>query len=91
MPDVAAVDRSFDYLVPSSWEDDGRGALLGVGSRVRVLLGGRRVGGWVVEDHVEPSDGFTLRPLARLSGMGPSPNLIDLGRWAARRWVACAR
>jgi len=87
IPDVAAVDRVFDYLVPSSWEGDGRGARLGVGSRVRVVLGGRRVGGWVVEDHVVPPEGVGLRPLARLSGMGPSPELIDLGRWAARRWV----
>ncbi|HAZ56367.1 MAG TPA: hypothetical protein DCY78_03975, partial [Acidimicrobiaceae bacterium] len=87
IPDVAAVDRVFDYLVPSSWEGDGRGTRLGVGSRVRVVLGGRRVGGWVVEDHVVPPEGVGLRPLARLSGMGPSPELIDLGRWAARRWV----
>jgi len=84
---VAAVDRVFDYLVPTSWETDGRGRRLGVGSRVRIALGGRRVGGWVVEDHVAPSDGFALRPLTRLSGLGPSPELIDLGRWAARRWV----
>ena len=87
MPDVAAVERVFDYLVPPSWEDDGRSARLGVGSRVRVVLGGRRVAGWVVEDHVAPSDGFALRPLTRLSGLGPSAELIDLGRWAARRWV----
>ncbi|MEE2631046.1 MAG: hypothetical protein VX752_03220 [Actinomycetota bacterium] len=87
MPDVAAVDRVFDYLVPSSWEEDGRGERLGVGSRVRVVLAGRRVGGWVVEDHVVPPDGVDLRPLARLSGMGPSPARIDRGRGAAPRWV----
>ena len=87
VPDVAAVGRDFDYLVPTSWEDDGRAGRLGVGSRVRVVLGGRRVGGWVVEDHVVPPEGVDLRPLARLSGLGPSPELIDLSRWAARRWV----
>ena len=87
LPDVAAVGRAFDYLVPPAWGDDGRAESLGVGSRVRVVLGGRRVGGWVVEDHVVPPAGVELRPLSRLSGMGPSAALIDLARWAARRWV----
>ena len=44
LPDVAAVGRAFDYLVPPAWENDGRAENLGVGSRVRVILGGRRVG-----------------------------------------------
>jgi len=87
LPDVAAIDRAFDYLVPEAWADDGRGDRLTVGSRVRVVLHGRRVAGWVVADHVEPPTGVALRPLARLSGVGPSPELIDLARWAARRWV----
>ena len=87
LPDVAAIDRAFDYLVPEAWADDGRGERLAVGSRVRVVLHGRRVGGWVVEDHVDPPAGVTLRPLARLSGIGPSGDLIDLARWAGRRWA----
>ena len=40
-----------------------------------------------MEDHVVPPAGVELRPLSRLSGMGPSAALIDLARWAARRWV----
>ena len=28
-----------------------------------------------------------LRPLAKLVGVGPSPELLNLARWAARRWV----
>ena len=35
LPDVAAVGRAFDYLVPPAWENDGRAENLGVGSRVR--------------------------------------------------------
>ena len=87
LPDVAALERTFDYLVPPAWADDGRGERLVVGSRVRMVLAGRRVGGWVVEDNVEPPPGVVLRSLTRLSGMGPSPEVIDLARWAAHRWV----
>ena len=71
LPDVAAIDRTFDYLVPAAWEEDGRAELVRVGSQVRVVLAGRRVGGWVVEDDVEPPPGVSLRPLAHLGGLGP--------------------
>ena len=87
LPDVAAVSRAFDYLVPDVWSDDGRAERLGIGSRVRIVLHGRRVAGWVVADWVEPPLGVTLRPLARLSGLGPDPSVIELARWAASRWV----
>lgn len=86
-PDVAAIDREFDYLVPEAWAEDGRADLLGVGSRVRIQLGGRRVGGWVTADHVEPPAEVVLRPLAKFSGFGPRSEIIDLARWAARRWA----
>ena len=87
LPDVAAIDRAFDYVVPESWAADGRGERLQVGSRVRVVLAGRRVGGWVVADHVTPPAGVELRPLAKLSGHGPSAEVLDLARWAAHRWA----
>nr|MBO2504068.1 hypothetical protein [Thermoanaerobacterales bacterium] len=58
-----------------------------VGDRVRVALGGRRVGGWVVAVGVEPPAGVALRPLARWSGRGPAPELIELAEWAAWRWA----
>ena len=87
LPDVAAVSKAFDYLVPEAWSRDGRGERLGIGSRVRIILHGRRVAGWVVDDQVEPPPGVALRPLSRLSGLGPSVELIDLARWAAHRWV----
>ncbi|MDG1464011.1 MAG: hypothetical protein P8Q20_02840, partial [Acidimicrobiales bacterium] len=72
LPDVAAVSKAFDYLVPEAWSRDGRGERLGIGSRVRIILHGRRVAGWVVDDQVEPPPGVALRPLSRLSGLGPS-------------------
>jgi primosomal protein N' (replication factor Y) len=58
-----------------------------VGDRVRVPLAGRRVGGWIVALDVEPPDGVALRPLAKWSGRGPGPDLIDLAEWAAWRWA----
>ena len=86
-PDVVAIDRSFTYAVPEAWQADGRAGRLEVGSMVRIDLHGRRVGGWVTEVGVAPPDGVELRPLARLRGLGPPPDLMDLARWAAWRWA----
>jgi len=80
--DVAALTKTFDYSVPPRWDDAVR-----LGTRVRVALHGRRVGGWVVADHVEPPAGVTPVPLAHLSGWGPPPALLDLAQWAAWRWA----
>ncbi|MFS8481827.1 MAG: hypothetical protein FWJ94_07955 [Acidimicrobiia bacterium] len=76
------MGKTFDYLVPDTLGDQVR-----VGDRVRVALGGRRVGGWVVAVGVEPPAGVALRPLARWSGRGPAPELIELAEWAAWRWA----
>jgi len=46
-PDVTAVERVFDYIVP-----DPLASLVRVGAIVRVPLHGRRVRGWVVADSV---------------------------------------
>ncbi|QGG95189.1 primosomal protein N' family DNA-binding protein [Actinomarinicola tropica] len=81
LPDEPAIDREFDYLVPSGMED------LALGDVVRVGLHGRRVGGWVVEDDVAPAPGLALSPVAKRSGVGPSGDLIDLAGWAAWRWA----
>ena len=80
--DVAAVPKLFDYIVPARWAGDVR-----VGTRVRVELHGRRVGGWVVEDDVTPPEGVELRPLKAVSGWGPPPSVVDLATWAAWRWA----
>ena len=82
LPDEPAIDKTFDYLVPDTF-----GGQVRVGDRVRVALGPRRVGGWVVEVGVEPPAGVDLRPLARWSGRGPGPDLIELAQWAAWRWA----
>lgn len=82
LPDVPAIDKTFDYLVPDAM--DGR---VRVGTMVRVPLHGRRVGGWVVEDDVTPPPGVTLRPIAKVTGWGPSADVIELAAWAAWRWA----
>ena len=81
LPDEPAIAKTFDYLVPESLGDQVR-----VGTRVRIALGGRRVGGWIVAVDVTPPPGVTPRPLAKLSGWGPPPDLITLADWAAWRW-----
>jgi len=80
--DVPALSRLFDYSVPESWTDD-----VVVGTRVRVALHGRRVGGWVVDDDVTPPEGVEPLPLKGWSGWGPPPPVIDLAEWAAWRWA----
>lgn len=82
LPDLPALSRAFDYLVPPRWD-----AQVMVGSRVRVGLGRRVVAGWVIEVDVEPPAGVALRCLSKLSGSGPAPELVDLARWAAWRWA----
>ncbi len=80
--DVPALSKLFDYAVPEGWTDD-----VVVGTRVRVALHGRRVGGWVVDDDVTPPEGVEPLPLSRWSGWGPPPAVVDLAEWAAWRWA----
>jgi primosomal protein N' (replication factor Y) len=82
LPDVPAIDKTFDYLVPDALRDEVR-----VGDVVRIELHGRRVGGWIIEVDVEPPEGVTLRRLAKRSGLGPPRDLIELAHWAAWRWA----
>jgi primosomal protein N' (replication factor Y) len=82
LPDVAPITREFDYLVPSALSSSVR-----VGSLVRINLNGRRVGGWVVADDVAPPSGVALRPLSKVTGWGPSSEVIALAGWAAWRWA----
>jgi primosomal protein N' (replication factor Y) len=80
LPDVAAIDKEFDYLVPDGVEAE-------VGDVVRIQIQGRRVGAWIVAVDVEPVPGVAVKPLAKVSGRGPAPELIELAGWAAERWV----
>lgn len=36
---------------------------------------------------MQPPAGVSLKPLAKVTGHGPSPEVIDLARWAAWRWA----
>ncbi|MBT5137685.1 MAG: hypothetical protein HOH36_01970 [Acidimicrobiaceae bacterium] len=87
LPDVPAIDKEFDYLIPLAWDKDSRGSRITIGSMVRVPLAGRRVAGWVTAVDIEPEPGVGLVPLAKLSGMGPTPELIELAEWSAWRWA----
>lgn len=79
---MAAIDRPFDYVVPEHLAGQ-----VGPGTLVRVVLHGRRVGGWVVEDDVTPDPEIKLRPLAKVTGLGPPAHVLDLSAWAAWRWA----
>jgi primosomal protein N' (replication factor Y) len=83
--DVAAVPKLFDYAVPERWTET-----VTVGTRVRAVLHGRRVGGWVTEDNVTPPAGVTPTPLTQWSGWGPPAMVVELAEWAAWRWAGPA-
>jgi primosomal protein N' (replication factor Y) len=87
LPDVPAIDREFDYLVPAGWVSDGRSERLAVGSMVRVDLAGRRVAAWITELDVEPAEGVRHSELQKLSGIGPDVEMLALAKWAAWRWA----
>ncbi len=80
-PDVSGLDKEFDYLVPQAMTER-----LTIGAMVRIELNRRNVAGWVTEIGAEPPPGVVLRPITKISSVGPSGDLIDLARWAAHRW-----
>lgn len=82
LPDVAAIDKEFDYLVPQAMAER-----VAVGTIVRIGLHGRRVGGWVVADEVTPTAGVDLKPITKVKGLGPTAEILDLARWAAWRFA----
>lgn len=82
VPDVPAINKEFDYLVPDHLAERVR-----VGTIVRVELHGRRVGGWVVRDGVPLRAGINLRSLSRVTGWGPPSDVVELSRWASWRWA----
>lgn len=82
VPDISGLDAEFDYLVPKRFEFD-----VSVGSIVRITLHNRRVRGWVVADDTLPPAGVKLKELDKITGVGPSREVIELAGWAAERWV----
>ncbi len=81
-PDLPAVDREFDYLVPDAMARD-----VHVGTIVRVPLHGRRVRGWVGALGVEPETAAELRPILAVSSDGPPPEVMELCAWTAWRYA----
>src|SRR5258705_14021789 len=79
-PDVTAVERVFDYLVP-----DPLAPLVRVGAIVRVPLHGRRVRGWVVADDVTPRTRERLLELLAGASDRPTPDGVALTDWNAWR------
>lgn len=86
LPNVTGLDREFDYLVPPTLGP------LAVGDLVRVVLHGRRIEGWIVSfpesSAVETSKLLSIE--SRL-GHGSSAEILELARWAARRWLGRMR
>lgn len=82
LPEGAALAKEFDYLVPAALDERVR-----VGTLVRIQLGRRRLGGWVVADDVPPPAGVLLKPIAAVRGYGPDAAMVDLCRWAAWRYA----
>ncbi len=86
VPDVTGLDKQFDYLIPPDLS-----ARVSVGTIVRVELHGRRIGGWVSATSNEPSSDRSvesLKPIAKVTGHGPAPELFELAEWASIRWAA---
>ncbi len=83
LPDVSGIDKRFDYLVPAEMA-----ARVEIGTRVRIGLHGRRVGGWVTALDPVVAHSGELKPIAKVTGHGPSAEVIELAEWAALRWAA---
>lgn len=82
LPDVVALDKTFDYSVPPEMAGDIR-----IGTIVRINLHGRRVGAWVVALDPETPADVNLKPIAKVTGWGPPEDLVRLSKWAAWRWA----
>jgi primosomal protein N' (replication factor Y) len=87
-PDLTGLDRQFDYVIPEPLR-----ARAQIGSLVRITLNGRRVGGWIVGfGATDPArDVATLLPINKITGVGPSAEIIDLAEWAVHRWAGRTR
>jgi primosomal protein N' (replication factor Y) (superfamily II helicase) len=83
VPDVAGLDKQFDYEIPAALRGD-----LVVGDQVRVMLHGRRVRGWVVTIGQPSTDTPVDRlvPIIERVGRGPAGELVELAEWTAWRW-----
>ncbi len=85
LPDVPALDRVLDYVLPDALVVDAAAPV--VGTIVRVPLQSRRERGWVVATDRGSPPGVRLRAVTRVSSRGPGPELVELAGWAAWRWA----
>jgi primosomal protein N' (replication factor Y) len=87
VPDVTGLDKEFDYLIPDHLDDH-----VEVGTIVRVELHGRRIGGWVRRISDGTADGgserVALKPISKVTGRGPAPEIFELADWASVRWAS---
>ena len=92
MPEVSGIDKVFDYLVPESLVPR-----VGRGTRVRIDLNGRRVGGWIVEIGSAEErtdlqvDINRLVPIVSVSGDGVEPEVLPLTKWISQKWFGSWR
>ncbi len=86
LPDEPAIDREFDYEVPSQLVASSR-VPIEVGTIVRMDLGPRRLRGWVTAVGVEPPQGITLSSVTKITGAGPPAHIMELAHWASHRWL----
>lgn len=87
--DVTGVDKPFDYAIPDPLVND-----VVVGSRVRVPLHRREVPGWVMavlDEHHSDVDASRVLPIAKVTSIGPSADVVELIEWASLRWAARRR
>ncbi len=87
VPDVTGLDKQFDYLVPPELDAQRPRGHAGAGRSCTVVgsaAGSRR-------SRIAPTDGRpleALKPILKVTGHGPAPELFDLAEWASVRWAA---
>ena len=86
IPDIDAITQEFDYLVPADWNISGESKFLEVGTIVRMRFRNRLVRGWVTEINPVHKPNLDLIPLKKISGIGPSAEVLNLAKWAANNW-----
>ena len=86
IPDIDGISQEFNYLVPEDWNASGESKFIQVGTIVRIRFRNRIVRGWVSEINPTDKPNVELIPLKKISGIGPSPEVVNLAKWAANNW-----
>ena len=80
IPDIDGITKEFDYLGQRT-EHSGESKFLQVGTIVRMRFRNRIVRGWVSEINPIEIPNVDLIPLKKLSGIGPSAEIVNLAKW----------